>query len=266
MRTRLGLVAILLAFGTAWGQNVPAGAQAFVRGIEGNLPVYASTNPPLEAVALLSAETVLSVFGALTDDLWVPVVAPDAVSVWIYRDLVRDGVVRADKSQVRSGAGMTYRPVASLDRGAPVEVRGRYGDWLRVKPPPEVRFWVLRDQVVSTGMQDEPDIYTALITALTNAPPVPSELSGYALEESVSQGDRVTLKGIIDWGGMDAVAAPFRLIAVGDEDAVPLCNLLAPEITYGSHIGASATVEGTRWRVKGSRLPFVVPLKIQLGE
>lgn len=270
IRVRLGFAAILFVLGTVCGQDMQVGAKAFVRGIEGVLPVYASTNAPLEAVAAVSGDAVLTVLGTLSDEFWVPIAAPDTVSVWIYRDLVRDGVVCAEKSQVRSGAGLTYRPVASLDRGASVEVRGRYGDWLRIKPPPEVRFWVLRDQVVSTGMQPEPDLYTALINALTNSPPPPSELSGYALEESVAQGERVTLKGILDWGGMGAVAAPFRLMAVSrddeDEDAVPLCNLLASEIAYGPHIGAFATVEGTRWRVKGSRLPFVVPLKIQLGE
>ena len=270
IRIRLVFAVAVFVSGMAYGQGTQAGMSALVRGIEGSLPVYAATNAPLEAVAVVPGDAVLTVLGALTDDLWVPVAAPDAVSVWIYRDLVRDGVTRADKCQVRSGAGMAYRPVASLDRGMPVEVRGRYGDWLRIKPPPEVGFWVLRDQVVSTGMQPEQDIYTALINALTNAPPLPAELNGYALEESVSQGERVTLKGILDWGGMDADAAPFRLIAIArddnDEDAVPLCNLLASEITYGPHIGASATVEGTRWRVKGSRLPFVVPLKILLGE
>ena len=269
-RARLFLVAVLLVSGMVCGQGVSTGAKAFVRGIEGTLPVYAATNVPLEAVAVVPGDAVLTVLGTLSDDLWVPVAPPDAVSVWIYRDLVRDGVTRADKCQVRSGAGMTYRPVASLEQGVPVEVRGRYGDWLRIKPPPEVRFWVLRDQVVSTGVQPEPDIYTALINALTNAPPPPSALSEYILEESAPQGERVTLKGILDWGGMETVAAPFRLIALirndDDEDAVPLCNLLASEITYGPHIGASVTVEGTRWRVKGSCLPFVVPLKIQLGE
>jgi hypothetical protein len=311
IRAKLFFSAALIVLGTARGQTAPAGSETFVRGIEGRLPVYASTNAPRDAVAWLPGDAVLAVLGELGEALWVPVAAPDAVSVWIYRDLVRDGAVLSDKSQVRSGAGTAFRPVASLDRGTPVEVRGVFGDWLKIKPPPEICFWVLRDQVEplaewpqdGTGTQPSQDFYTALIEALTNAPPPaaayplsgpgsadgdgdaaapsvhgqaaapapqpspPPELNGYTLEDSAAQGERVVLKGTLDWGGVDAVTAPFRLVARdGNGDAVPLCNLLAPEIAYGPHIGARATVEGARWYVKGSRLPFVIPLNVRLNE
>ncbi len=275
-----------------------------VRGIQGRFALYATTNPPLEAVTWLPAETELAVVGELTDAPWTPVRAPDTLSVWIYRDLVRDGKVLADKSLVRAGAGTAFRPLASLDRGTPVKVRGPYGDWLKIAPPPSMTFWVLRDQVGPVAEQPREidaaqaraDLYSALLDAFSNpssvqspgpeAPPDPAapvpdlpappkppramprppELAGYALDETAVQGERVTLRGTLDWGGADPISAPYRLVArEPGGDAVPLCNLLAPEITYGPHIGAEATVEGTRWFVKGARLPFVIPFAVRIS-
>jgi hypothetical protein len=297
IRSKLRFCAALLALGaTARGQTPTDAPETYVRGIAGRLPIYAATNAPREAVAWLPGDTVLRVLGELEDDAWVPVAAPDAVSAWIYRDLVRDGTVVADKSQVRSGAGMAFRPIVSLDRGAPVTVRGVYGDWIKIKPPPDAGFWVLRDQVEPLAAwprkEDDPpaqpDLYAALIEALTHDTPAtaepdapspsgpgretppavpPLELNGYLLEDAPAQGERVTLSGTLDWGGVDAVTAPFRLIARdASGDATPLCNLLAPEITYGPRIGTRMTVEGTRWNVKGSRLPFIIPLNVRTDE
>lgn len=276
-----------------------------VRGIDGRVAVYAVTNTPREAVAWLSSDTVLTLPDGLSDDPWLRIEPPEAVSVWIYRELVRDGQVLADKSQVRAGAGMAYRPVASLDRGTRVEVRGIYGDWLKIKPPPDVGFWVLRDQVeplaeLPTGEAAEAsgsDLLTGILVALTNetssltftnsapamtapqpAAPLPAalpakarvqppELAGYVLEETEGQGEHVLLKGTLDWGGIGAVSAPFSLVArQPDGDTEPVCHLLVPELTYGPRIGASVTVEGTRWRVRGSRLPFVIPHTVRFDE
>jgi len=290
----------LLAAQAGWALAADEAESSSVRGIEGRIAVYAATNTPREAVAWLPSDTVFTLRDGLSDEPWLRVEAPDAVSVWIYRELVRDGQVLTDKSQVRAGAGMTYRPVASLDRGTRVEVRGIYGDWLKIKPPPDVSFWVLRDQVEplaalppeeeteSSGTDMLADILVALTNetaslAFTNSPPAmpapvsaapparsrvqPPELAGYVLDETAGQGEHVLLKGTLDWGGMDAVSAPFCLVArQPDGDTVPVCHLLVPELTYGPRIGASVTVEGTRWRVKGSRLPFVIPLTVRFGE
>ena len=267
-----------------------------VRGIEGRVPVYASTNANREAVAWLPADTLFTVRGPLNDvDAWVPVDAPDNVFVWIYRDLVRDGRVVADKSRVRAGAALTYPHVASLDRGERVEVRGSFGDWLKIKPPPGLNFWVLRDHVEplaeSSGeapAAEEPALealsppagesailaFTNLLEAAvvqpstsTPSPAPPPELGGYVLEESPDQGKRVVVEGTLDWGGVGSVRAPFCLVAKQpDGDMLPVCHLLAPELTYGPHIGAALRVEGTRWRVKGSTLPVVLPSSMRLAE
>jgi len=285
-----------LMFSACGARAVDGAEPCRVRVIEGRIGVYSSTNAVREALAWLPSGTEFSVCGELGDDAWVSIEPPDTVSVWIYRELVRDGVVVADKSLVRTGAGLSFRPVAVLDKGAAVAVRGVYGDWLKIKPPADVRFWVLRDQVEPVATQPSPEADAALseplasmlhvltnettIAAFTNVvnepaperppararPAVPPELSGFVLEETPGQGEKVILKGTLDWGGVGAVSAPFCLIAQqADGDSLPVCHLLAPELTYGPHIGAAVTIEGTRWRVKGTPLPFVIPHAVRLG-
>ncbi len=291
--------AVLLAgfAGWVWSQKANKPEPLYVRGVEGRVAVYAATNTPREAVAWLPSDTVFTVRDELDDGPWVCVDPPDAISAWIYRELVRDGQVIVDKSQVRAGAGMTYRPIASVGRGDRVEVRGVYGDWLRIKPPAGASFWVLRDQVepLATPLPEEseasmPDVLTSMLDALTNetatlivtnraretssleTPPPkvilspPPELAGFVLEEVAVQGQKVVLKGTLDWGGMSSISAPFSLVArQEDGDMMPICHLLAPELTYGPHVGSAVTVEGTRWYVKGSSLPFVIPQTLRIG-
>jgi hypothetical protein len=267
-----------------------------VRVIEGRVAVFASTNAVREAVAWEPSGAELTVRGELTDGDWVCVEPPDNVSVWVYRELVKDGVVLADKSRVRAGAGLNFRPVGSLDKGDRVEVRGSYGDWLKVKPPQDVKFWMLRDQVEPLAAMPpeglEPDPADAAVTgpAVTNEPvavvtqavavavepsvpvvlpvlPAPPELRGFVLENAADQGAKVLLSGILDWGTVGVVAAPFCLVArQADGDTVPVCHLLAPTLTYSPHVGAAVMVEGTRWHVKGSELPVVIPVSVRVED
>ncbi len=287
---RLGLHRLSVAAAAVLIQAAAAEDPACrVRVIEGRAAVFASTNALREAVAWQPSGSDLAVRGELTDAPWVCVEPPENVSVWVYRELVKDGVVLADKSRVRSGAGLSFRPVGSLNKGERVEVRGSYGDWLRIKPPPDVRFWMLRDQVEPLAAMPPEDVEPSpadesMALAVTNAPvavasnltvvaappaetPVaaPPELRGFALDNTAEQGARVVLSGILDWGTVGAVTAPFCLVArQADGDTAPVCHLMAPALTYGPHIGASVVVEGTRWRVKGSSLPVVVPVSVRI--
>ena len=268
-----------------------------VRVIEGRAAVYASTNGLQGAVAWLPPGTEFAVRGALTEETWVRIDPPVGVSVWIYRELVQAGRVLADGSRIRSGAGLSFPPVAGLSKGDRVEVLGAYGDWFKIKPPPGVDFWVLRDQVeplavlppegVEASLPETAAVATGGVAEVTGVlvptnapaggmpeggvtrvrPPVPPELSGFMLEEGAEQGVKVVLQGVLDWGGIGAVSAPFCLVArQPDGETLPVCHLLAPVLPSGSHVGEAVTVEGTRWRVKGSALPMVVPLQVRFGE
>jgi hypothetical protein len=253
-----------------------------VRVIEGRVAIFASTNAVREAVAWQPSGTELVVRGELSDEAWVCVDPPENVNVWVYRELVKDGRVLADKSRVRSGAGLAFRPVGSLSKGDRVEVRGTYGDWLKVKPPPDVRFWVLRDQVeplasaapegTETNLMDEGISGSVTNGPVASVPPaptaaVPPELSGFVLDRTQEQGAQIILSGTLDWGTVGVVAAPFCLVArTADGDTVPVCHLMAPMLTYSPLIGATVEVEGTSWRVKGAEWPVVIPSAVRVKD
>ncbi len=255
-----------------------------VRVIEGRAAVFASTNAARDALAWLPAGAELTVRGELPDEsVWVCVDPPETASVWIYRELVRDGAVTADKSRLRAGAGLSFRTVGSLAKGTRVEVRGSYGDWLRVKPPPGMDFWVLRDQVeplailpvggvVPESETPEPGVLpeaAASDASATNRVVVPAslplparpppELTGRLLADVPGQGEPVLLTGVLDFGAVGGLAAPFCLVArQADGDTLPVCHVFAPASLAGPHVGARVALEGTRWQVKGVPLPVLV--------
>jgi hypothetical protein len=267
-----------------------------VRVIEGRSAVFATTNATREAVSWLPSGTEFAVRGELSDDdVWVRIVPPEGVHVWVYRELIRDGKVIADKSRIRTGAGLNFRPVGSLNKGERVEVRGTYGDWLKIRPPRSLDFWVLRDQVEPLaemppeGVMAETEAEqavgaegmetnaapVALVTAVaTNLPPAvvpqsltvqplavraPPELAGRMLADAPDQGMRVRLTGLLDWGAVGTAAAPFCLVArQPDGDSRPLCHLIAAAAAAKPLVGVTVAVEGTSWRVKGAELPVVI--------
>lgn len=94
-----------------------------------------------EVVGSVSKQHVLTAGGEVQGD-WTKVVPPPHVDLWVHGEMVQDGVVTVSRVRVRSGAGISYRPVGALDRGVRVAVRGRQGDWLRIAPPAGSWLWI----------------------------------------------------------------------------------------------------------------------------
>lgn len=256
-----------------------------VRAIEGRLAVFATTNAVREAVVWLPSGSELTVRGELADEaVWVRVEPPAGAGVWIYRDLVRNGVVQANKVRVRAGAGLTFHPVGVLNKGDRVEVRSTYGDWVKIAPPPGINFWVLRDQVEPLAVQPSEELAASnavqniglmIVSELTNsvasealaaaaaaAVPLlrapPAEIAGHPLLEGVQQGERVVLTGVLDWGVVGEVNAPFSLtVRQADGDMRPVCHILVSTTLANPLVGSTVSVVGTRWFLKSSGLPVV---------
>lgn len=81
-----------------------------------------------------------------TDTNWVQVVPPDRVDLWVHRDFVKDGLSVGEKVNVRAGAGINFSVVGQYTRGQRVEVRGQFGEWLKVAPS-NSGLWVSRELV-----------------------------------------------------------------------------------------------------------------------
>ena len=286
----VGIVVTLLAVaGSAAASEEPIR----MRVIADRAPVCTATNPTRETVLWLPSGAEVNLIGELVDGQeWVRVTAPPALALWIYRELVRDGRVIADKSQIRTGPGQAFPVVAQLIRGEPVTVRGTYGDWLKIVPPAQQSFWMMRDNVeplafpapegesdvadVPGGPASEgevpveaaPEVSLPAPAPIVERfrPPVPSELSAFVLDEKREQGRPAERRGILDWGGVGSVSTPFCLVGrrgAGEESA-PVCHLILPVATYGPHIGAALSITGTEWYVNGSALPVLIPTRVRM--
>lgn len=73
---------------------------------------------------------------------WVEVVTPTNVDGWIHREFYVDGRVNVKKLNVRAGPGINYKVLGEMRRNDPVEVRGEFGEWLKIAPPPESSVWI----------------------------------------------------------------------------------------------------------------------------
>ena len=78
---------------------------------------------------------------------WVQVVPPARVDLWVYAELVEDGVVAVPKLRVRAGPGINYKPVGRLDAGDLVVVKESRLGWLSIAPPPGSFLWIHRDYI-----------------------------------------------------------------------------------------------------------------------
>lgn len=109
-----------------------------------------------EVVAQVSKGQTLAAQGGLENE-WVSVIPPANVSLWVYGDLVKDGIVAASKAQVRAGPGISYRIVGALQKGQKLTVRETKEDWLKIAPPPGCALWISRKFIEPVGADKEAD-------------------------------------------------------------------------------------------------------------
>ncbi len=121
------------------------GQRVAVKGTRINL--RAAADPVAEVVGQVSEPDTLILQGSV-DDPWVKVTPPDNIDLWIFANLVDDNAkVNVKKALVRSGAGLNYKTVGELELGAPVTIRGKVGDWLKIAPFPTAAVWITNSYV-----------------------------------------------------------------------------------------------------------------------
>lgn len=138
------LVCLGLAVGLC--AHVRAGTRLKVIGDRVNLRSQSGGGHTAEVVSQVNTGDELVARSGL-DGAWVEVEAPATASVWVYEELVKDGVVAATKVRVRGGPDVGWQPVGRVTKGDRLTVRGRKGDWLEIAPPPGTSLWISRDYV-----------------------------------------------------------------------------------------------------------------------
>jgi uncharacterized protein YgiM (DUF1202 family) len=140
-----------------------AGAVETARVTANRVNLRAQPVPTSEVAGQVSEGDLLKVKSVQAE--WIEVEAPAAVDVYAHRDFVQAGVVTAQPLNLRAGPGINYSRVGALDRGTRVDVRGEFGDWLKLAPSPEVSLWVSADLVQLSTPEPAPP---------PPAPPVPA--------------------------------------------------------------------------------------------
>ena len=135
---RIWTAALLLA-------ALPLAAQTPVRILGDNVNLRAKPQLGAEVVAQAQYGTVFA--AREIGEEWVEIAAPASLDVWISKDLVQipENVVRVRRANVRAGPSINYNVVGTVERGAPVEIRGETSEWLKIAPPPDTHVWVHRD-------------------------------------------------------------------------------------------------------------------------
>lgn len=213
-----------------------------------------------EVVAVATADPI--------DTQWLCIQAPEEVSLWIYADLVRDGKVAVKNALIRSGAGIGYKTVATLQHGAHVEPRSRLGDWIRIKPPPETMLWIARQDVEPLAIASD-DITQPADTMDTqtdngvpqaiDSPYIPIEVSRNHLSAAHRQGKPVTQQGRVDWSSYWEHDAPDACeCSLLTTNSSPAAIIIDRSRKTVSCIGQSVTVKGTLWHLQDVSVPVLV--------
>lgn len=143
MKLKTLILLILAVFGLRPIAHAETGTLVKVTGKRINL--RARPEMTAEVVGQVGDDAILRALSF--QDEWVEVLAPESVDVWVHKDFVADNRVVADRLYVRGGPGINWQTVGQMARGDPVVIRGEFGDWLKIAPPPSCTLWVSRKYV-----------------------------------------------------------------------------------------------------------------------
>ncbi len=101
------------------------------------------SKPSLEAeiLASLNKGQAVTVLGEVTPpkgrETWSRIAMPEAVTVWVYGQLVntKTGTVRAKELNYRAGPGRNYSVLGELKQGASIKVIREFDGWVQIEPP-----------------------------------------------------------------------------------------------------------------------------------
>lgn len=276
-----------LALALAVGASAAAFAEPLTLKVVGqrvNLRARADLNA--EVVGQLAENDVVTAKSVGPE--WVEIVPPESIDLWVHRDFVDGDVITGNKVNVRAGAGINYTVVGALPKGAKLVVRGTFGEWLKIAPPPACSLWVNKDLVkIPLGAPKKPAARAAEIpqavkeplpvvagpvppapaSAATPAPkpapaavdvipPPPADLRLVPLE---GQGKLVRVEGLVKPSPF-AVGRPsaYRLVQRQGNSFNTICYVRGDRDALRARQGHYTVVRGREYWVQGIRQPIVV--------
>lgn len=224
-----------------------------------------------------------------SDPEWVGVVPPATVDLWVHREYIRDGLVAAEKLNVRSGPSLSHRIVGVLTNTQPIVVRGETADWLRIAPTPDTTVWISRqyaDVTLPEPEESDPDLSVAedeppviAEAAVNEMPPVtadeasPPELA--PVEEAVVviapfskafRPDPEKEQGVVESfsGRLESENEWLYRLADADVPEITVCYVRGNSRQMELFSGRRMRLTGKTYWIEQRELPFIVPSRIEL--
>lgn len=261
-----GMVAAFMMAGVALGMS-ETNVEVQVLGDRVNL----RARPAAEAEVVAQANEGDRLTWTRVEGDWAGVLAPTNAGVWIKGQFVKEGVIQGDRINLRSGPGVSFRPVGVVDRGVRVAVMETRGDWARVTPPTNLVLWVNRALVesvpgamaagassVADGAAADQAMGEAPLTGPALARELPAGLTREDLAPVLGQGAMMSRAGTVErvplafFRGVD-----FRLVDVRDGSRLTVCFLKGNDEQMPSLVGRRFAVTGREYWLKNARRPVL---------
>jgi len=232
---------------------------------------------------------------------WIPVVPPTNVTLWVYSELVKDGVIAASKAQVRSGPGISFKIVGSLEKNQKVMVRETTGEWSGIAPPHGSLLWINRKLVEpASNIKETPSpavvapVKTATapgnvtqstqkravvepngpnaakpqadLPATTQQTRVDNFIADADLIQTMEQGKTVDYEGVVNYASFVLKRPSKYILVVQDQNGrlVDSCYVMGKESQFEALVGRQVRVSGKEYWVQGVRYSVLVPDRIAL--
>ena len=282
-------IGVILTVCLAWSATAGATHLVKVTGDRVNLRAKPTLNA--ETVAQVNAGDILIARSFKQE--WVEIVPDDKLDFWVHGDFVKGGEVAATTLNVRAGAGVNYSTVGVLARGDRIDIRGTFGEWLKIAPPLDTSLWISgklvelmnRDPKNSRKWTTEPDTATAVDTQPKPPPvaagegtgqwkrPLPPvrpllekkapNTAGMNLVPLEGQGSTAQKKGVLKRASfLNSGPADYRLVVDGSYRAQTVCYVRGNVEQLESFVGTEMTIRGKQYWLQGTRHPVIVPEQI----
>ena len=138
----------------------------------GSTPIYAQASANGQTVGNATSGEILFVTRVEGD--WAAISPPDRLDLWLNKDFIEGNRVIAKSIQIRSGPGVEYGVVGTLERGAPVMPRGENGDWCKIAPPSSTTLWVKKSDLSEIQTRTTPIQEVATVPEPPKPAPTPA--------------------------------------------------------------------------------------------
>ena len=135
-------------------------------------PIYAQASASGQKVGTATQGEIL--FVSRVEGDWAAISPPDRLDLWLNKDFIEGNRVVAKSIQIRSGPGVEYGVVGTLERGAPVMPRGENGDWCKIAPPSSTTLWVKKSDLSEIQTRTTPIQEVATVPEPPKPAPTPA--------------------------------------------------------------------------------------------